>query len=538
MITQNIHVRMDAYGIPPVIHAVEGDTWRYLDIYTDDAAINTSNTAVVAIHRPDDSYYTIEAMPEPLFYHLEMDQALTRPGKVECQLKVSSGDLVISTYTFYIVVEPSTTGLPTEQLGYDIYDLIDAAQQIQNVGLTEEIKQALLDCFEHVAWTDEHGQDYVDALEAALYPPAELASISAVYTQSGTVYTTDTLDSLKTNLVVTAHYSDSTTETVTTYTLSGTLTEGTSVITVTYEGKTTTFNVTVTAPATLSSITAVYTQSGTVYDTDSLDSLKSDLVVTAVYSDSTTQTVASTDYTLSGTLTKGTSTITVSYGGKTTTFTVVVSQELYVTDGLIHWWDAIDNTSNGHDSSATTWKDLVGDMDLSKLSGSTSSWESDALVFTGDSNSEWTADSSETIYNKTVEVAITVTQSSSRLVLFAFSSNLIGKFAVFQDNSFNVTGISGRSYDTGENSILDLHHIAGVYGATGNIAGVYGNGTPKTQGNATHSFSGTEPHMVVGGTVHYSFIGKIHSIRMYNRQLTADEIAKNYASDVARFGLE
>ena len=292
MITQNIHVRMDAYGIPPVIHAVEGDTWRYLDIYTDDAAINTSNTAAVAIHRPDNSYYTISATPNVGgFYHLEMDQALTRPGKVECQLKVSSGDLVISTYTFYIVVEPSTTGLPTEQLGYDIYDLIDAAQQIQNVGLTEEIKQALLDCFEHVAWTDEHGQDYVDALEAALYPPAELVSISAVYTQSGTVYTTASLDDLKSDLVVTAAYTDSTTETVTTYTLSGTLTEGTSVITVSYGGKTTTFNVTVTAPATLSSITAVYTQSGTVYDTDTLDSLKSDLVVTAVYSDSTTETV-------------------------------------------------------------------------------------------------------------------------------------------------------------------------------------------------------------------------------------------------------
>lgn len=335
MITQNIHVRMDAYGIPPVIHAVEGDTWRYLDIYTDDAAINTSNTAVVAIHRPDDSYYTISATPNVGgFYHLEMDQALTRPGKVECQLKVSSGDLVISTYTFYVIVEPSTTGLPTEQLGYDIYDLIDAAQQIQNVGLTDDIKQALLTCFDHVAWTDEHGQDYVDALEAALYPPAELVSISAVYTQSGTVYTTDSLNDLKNDLVVTAIYTDSTTETVTTYTLSGTLTEGTSVITVAYEGKTTTFNVTVTAPATLSSITAVYTQSGTVYDTDSLDSLKTDLVVTAVYSDSTTQAVASTDYTLSGTLTEGTSTITVSYGGKTTTFTVTVS---HVDNSIINW---------------------------------------------------------------------------------------------------------------------------------------------------------------------------------------------------------
>lgn len=207
--------------------------------------------------------------------------------------------------------------------------------QVSGDGLTADVKEALLNCFEHVAWTDEHGQDYVDALEAALYPPATLVSISAVYTQSGTVYTTDSLDDLKSDLVVTAHYTDSTSETVTTYTLSGTLTEGTSVITVSYGGKTTTFNVTVTAPATLSSITAVYTQSGTVYDTDSLDSLKSDLVVTAVYSDSSTETVASTDYTLSGTLTEGTSTITVSYGGKTTTFTVTVSE--YAKTAIYDW---------------------------------------------------------------------------------------------------------------------------------------------------------------------------------------------------------
>lgn len=113
-------------------------------------------------------------------------------------------------------------------------------------GLTNEAKQALLACFEKVAWIDEDGQDYYDALEAALYPPVGLVSISCVYTQSGTVYTTDSLDSLKSDLVVTAHYDDSSTATITTYTLSGTLTVGTSTITVSYGGKTTTFNVTVT----------------------------------------------------------------------------------------------------------------------------------------------------------------------------------------------------------------------------------------------------------------------------------------------------
>lgn len=112
-------------------------------------------------------------------------------------------------------------------------------------GLSEDVKQALLQIAEKVVYADEDGQDYYDALYDALYPPADLVSISAVYTQGGTVYVTDTLDSLKSDLVVTAHMSDSTTRTVTTYALSGTLTVGTSTITVSYGGKTTTFNVTV-----------------------------------------------------------------------------------------------------------------------------------------------------------------------------------------------------------------------------------------------------------------------------------------------------
>lgn len=275
--------------------------------------------------------------------------------------------------------------------------------------LPSTFKAALLQLAQKVAYIDDQGQTYYQDLYDALYPPKELVSISAVFTQGQTVvYDTDSLDSLKTMLVVTGTYDDQSTETIpsTGYTLSGTLTPGTSTITVTCDGKTTTFTVqvthqpgvyavtnnlsgcsnsntaasvteggsysgtitasagytltgatvsitmggtditgtaysngtisiasvtgalviTVTAVAvTLSSISAVYTQSGTVYDTDTLDSLKADLVVTAHYSDSSTAIVPSTDYTLSGTLTVGTSTITVSYGGKTTTFNVTVT---------------------------------------------------------------------------------------------------------------------------------------------------------------------------------------------------------------------
>ena len=112
-------------------------------------------------------------------------------------------------------------------------------------GLSDDVKQALLQIAQKVAYVDDDGQTYYQDLYDALYPPAEVVSISAVYTQSGTIYTSDTLDDLKPDLVVTATYDDSTTAEVTSYTLSGTLTEGTSTITVTYEEKTDTFDVVV-----------------------------------------------------------------------------------------------------------------------------------------------------------------------------------------------------------------------------------------------------------------------------------------------------
>jgi hypothetical protein len=115
-------------------------------------------------------------------------------------------------------------------------------------GFTPEAKQKLLNLLSHVAFTDEHGQDYFDELEVELFRAPTLVSISAVFNQgSAVIYDTDDLDSLKQYLTVTATYEDMSTREITGYTLSGTLTVGTSTITVSYGGKTATFNVTVTA---------------------------------------------------------------------------------------------------------------------------------------------------------------------------------------------------------------------------------------------------------------------------------------------------
>ena len=112
-------------------------------------------------------------------------------------------------------------------------------------GLTNSQKLAILNCFAHVAWTDAQGQTYYDELEEVLFPPAELTSISAVYVNSNPVYTDTDIDTLKQYITVTAHYSDGTSSVVNAYTLSGTLTVGTSTLTVAYSEMTTTISVTV-----------------------------------------------------------------------------------------------------------------------------------------------------------------------------------------------------------------------------------------------------------------------------------------------------
>lgn len=124
-------------------------------------------------------------------------------------------------------------------------------------GLTDAVKVALLNVVEHIgAWTDENAQTYISDLEEALYPPANLVSITATFVQdTNVIYDNQTLDDLKPYLTVKAKYDNGTTETVTSYTLSGNLITGTSTITVSFGGQTTTFTVTVTHAKTQYTIT-------------------------------------------------------------------------------------------------------------------------------------------------------------------------------------------------------------------------------------------------------------------------------------------
>ena len=246
---------MDPGGIPPVIHVGQYDDDYTLVFNPFSAAgvfsIESGSTAEIRGTKLDGNGYSADAEIEDGLITVAGDKQMTAiAGMNVFEIVIKSGDKVLSSTNFCLAVEHAAMDAETvvsesviKEIGESVNAWLD--EHGAGAGLTDGIKTAMLQIAQKVVYIDEHGQDYYDDLYEALYPPVNLLSIAAVYTQSGTVYDTDSLDVLKDDLVVTAYYDDSTSEVVTTYTLSGTLIEGTSTITVSYGGKTDTFTVTV-----------------------------------------------------------------------------------------------------------------------------------------------------------------------------------------------------------------------------------------------------------------------------------------------------
>lgn len=198
-----------------------------------------------------------------------------------------------------------------------IYTLLSKAAYIET-GLADEVAVVQ-------AWAETTTSITVSPATASVSSASPTAQLSAVTTPAGGA--------------VTWASSNTAVATVSNTGLVTAVGNGTATITATSGNVSASCAVTVSGFSTLTGIEATYTQSGTVYDTASLDDLKNDLVVTGTYDDSSTETI--TDYTLSGTLAAGTSTITVSYGGKTDTFSVTVTvAPLYMLTNGTHTYTA------------------------------------------------------------------------------------------------------------------------------------------------------------------------------------------------------
>lgn len=295
---------IDTYGegTATLVYMRPTDTAPYICETTQDDAVLTwtptsTDTAYAGSGKCELRWVVGETLAKSIVYNTTIAPSITGAGEVPSPYK-SWYDAIIA----YIEANYAANGAPQE-VREAIYTLLSKATYTET-GLTDELEVVR-------AWTAETISVTNNLTHVTNSNTATMAEQGGSYTGTLTADSGYVLGTVS----VTMGGED---VTATVYS-SGTIT----IPSVTGD-----IVITATAVPAVASLSAVYTQSGTVYDTDALDTLKADLVVTATYSDSTTATVPSSDYTLSGTLTEGTSTVTVSYGGKTATFDVTVSTHI------------------------------------------------------------------------------------------------------------------------------------------------------------------------------------------------------------------
>ena len=373
-----------------------------------------------------------------------------------------------------------------------------------------------------------------------------LQSISAVYNQGSTViYPDSSLNDLKSGLTVTGIYTDNSTEIITDYKLSGTLTEGTSTITVTYNSLITTFDVTVTQQSVLQSITATYTQ-GTqkVYKDTALAELKKNLVVKANYSDGNQLEI--TDYELSGTLTEGTSQITVTYNEKATTFDVTVINKPVITNTLTT--DSLISNIQAEDGCIVkegAAVKIVDKVDNSKFTSTTlalNMYDSANKVISFASTNNVAINKKPTVGTDfTLETMIktdTLIKTSTKFVIINFDARTNKDGVGFICRSGNILEASyrtaaSRNETTPIQHTLDTSttwtHMVAVVDISNMKLSFYVNGELVDTKDISTVYTSSKP-ISINISNNSSFISDydINMIRLYDKALSKEEVVSNY----------
>ena len=212
----------------------------------------------------------------------------------------------------------------------------------------------------------------------------------------------------------------------------------------------------------------------------------------------------------------------------------------YVQSGLVAMWDGIENAGWGtHDPNATTWKNLKGDTawDMSVRAA----WQSGGgLYFDG----TWCGIAPKTSEQYVTMECVCDGVQESHLLAFGWSyQGMKKRYSLLANAStsllrcYVVAGVLDGTY-------TDARSFAFTIGDTSSV--IYCDGASKGTSSAQRGETGqTLNHFRLCGygtttdtdVSDFFYRGKIYACRIYNRALTAVEIAANYAIDKERFGL-
>ena len=213
------------------------------------------------------------------------------------------------------------------------------------------------------------------------------------------------------------------------------------------------------------------------------------------------------------------------------------TSEDYVQAGLVVQWDGINNAGTGvHDSNTSIWKDLKGNLDLT-LTANGGWTNGNALVANGISARCATAAPEY----KTIEVVFKRSSIDGRAL---FSGGAINQFVVFDNagggsNDVYFAGVSGTPMHRLVFNASEICFASAQYDDTGATSELYMDSESVTTSPKYNTWYASEG-VSVGGRYHssygaYAWYGEVYAIRLYNRRLTAYEMAHNYRVDCKRF---
>ena len=240
---------------------------------------------------------------------------------------------------------------------------------------------------------------------------------------------------------------------------------------------------------------------------------------------------------------------------------VVSAKGYYANSGLIAMWDGEDNQGTGaHVAGATTWKDLTGnhaDMafanaptvganyyDVSAGGGGVAASDIAAALNAGAATVEIVCDVSQLVADGTLFACVDGTDTSTggagNRIAWVRSSPSGRSQGVVAAMEYKATA----SYTPYPNLDMTLNAVRSYTFKFGSSAcQIYRNGadTGKTceskgvQGNAANAWFSLGQRICAAGSSAAIMQGRIYCVRVYNRELTAGEIAANHAADVRRF---
>lgn len=221
-----------------------------------------------------------------------------------------------------------------------------------------------------------------------------------------------------------------------------------------------------------------------------------------------------------------------------------VQKWIYVENGLVCYLDGENNTGNGHDNTATLWKDLSGNGNDATLIATI--WNENNVKLDG--STSYGVIKEMNYENITIEaVAEYDAIENGEMNLISNEDN--GGYAIQKSIASNQNGVNvnieGNYFYTKSTENITInkkYHLAGTYDneKVNFFENLNKNETEK-KGKITIPQSNTV--MAIGGNpsgdnVNSGFFnGKIYAIRIYNRALTDKEIKTNFEIDQYRFGI-